>query len=83
MRRYLEQLARHLSPEGVVCLTEAFLIGFVKLLRFLSSISCLCYQGCLCVNPGQLARGTGGGTYAELAVHPIPKATLEKKQDGE
>lgn len=41
------------------------------------------YQGCLCINPGQLARGTGGGTYAELAVHPIPKATLEKKQDGE
>ncbi|CAB1103712.1 unnamed protein product [Ectocarpus sp. CCAP 1310/34] len=37
-------------------------------------------QGCLCVNPGQLSKGMGGGTYAELAVHPIPQETLAKKQ---
>ncbi|CAN0321338.1 unnamed protein product, partial [Hapterophycus canaliculatus] len=40
-------------------------------------------QGCLCVNPGQLAKGTGGGTYAELAVHPMPREVLAKKQEGE
>ncbi|CAN0438366.1 unnamed protein product, partial [Laminaria digitata] len=40
-------------------------------------------QGCLCVNPGQLAKGTGGGTYAELAVHPMPQDMLAKKQEGE
>eukprot|EP00904_Undaria_pinnatifida_P004135 jgi/Undpi1/13722/HiC_scaffold_9.g03375.m1 len=38
-------------------------------------------QGCLCVNPGQLAKGTGGGTYAELAVHPMPQDMLAKKQE--
>lgn len=40
-------------------------------------------QGCLCVNPGQLTKGTGGGTYAELAVHPIPQDVLSKAEAGE
>lgn len=43
----------------------------------------LARQGCLCVNPGQLAKGTGGGSYAELAVHPMPQEMLAKKQEGE
>lgn len=29
------------------------------------------------VNPGQLARGTTGGTYAVIEVHPIKRETLE------
>ena len=49
---------------------------------FLSALP-LAGQGCLCVNPGQLAKGTGGGTYAELAVHPMPQDMLAKKQEGE
>ncbi len=40
-------------------------------------------RGCLCVNPGKLSRGSGGGTFAELVVHPLPKAELEKSaQEG-
>ncbi len=40
-------------------------------------------RGCLCVNPGQLSRGSGGGTFAELVVHPLPKEELEKySKDG-
>ena len=35
------------------------------------------------MNPGQLAKGSGGGTYAELAVHPMPRDMLTKKQEGE
>lgn len=27
--------------------------------------------GTLVVNPGQLSRGSGGGTYAEISIHPI------------
>lgn len=49
-----------------------------------SSLSCRVFgKGCLCVNPGQLSKGTGGGTYAELAVHPMPREMLAKKQEGE
>ncbi len=40
-------------------------------------------RGCLCVNPGKLSRGSSGGTFAELVVHPLPKAELEKSaQEG-
>ncbi|KAG5177638.1 DNA polymerase alpha/epsilon subunit B-domain-containing protein [Tribonema minus] len=34
-------------------------------------------RGCVCVNPGALTRGGGGGTYAALALHPLPRAELE------
>ncbi|CAM9546649.1 unnamed protein product [Chrysoparadoxa australica] len=40
-------------------------------------------KGCLCINPGQLAKGNGGGTFAHMAVHPIPKAKLEKAKPDE
>lgn len=29
------------------------------------------------INPGQLARGTTGGTYAVMDIHPIKRETLE------
>src|SRR3546814_6833875 len=33
-------------------------------------------QGCLVVNPGQLAKATTGGTFARMSVHPIPEEDL-------
>jgi hypothetical protein len=33
----------------------------------------------LLINPGHLAKGTAGGTYVELTVHPFPKDYLEKE----
>jgi hypothetical protein len=32
--------------------------------------------GTLIVNPGQLTRGVGGGTYAQLTVHPHKESDL-------
>lgn len=32
--------------------------------------------GSLVVNPGALTRGAGGGTFAQLAIHPIKEADL-------
>ena len=32
--------------------------------------------GTLVVNPGPLTRGVGGGTYAQLAIHPVKEADL-------
>jgi DNA polymerase alpha subunit B len=34
-------------------------------------------RGCLCINPGHLARGTSGGTFAQITIHPLPKEELE------
>ncbi len=33
-------------------------------------------RGSLMINTGQLAKGVAGGTYAQLAIHPIPEADL-------
>lgn len=33
-------------------------------------------QGSLMINTGQLSKGTGGGTYAELSVNPVPEKEL-------
>ena len=69
-----------------ICSMEAFRVLLFNPRRALSPLSLpylLSHQGCLCVNPGQLAKGPGGGTYAELAVHPMDKKVLEKKQEGE
>ena len=32
--------------------------------------------GTLVVNPGMLTKGSNGGTYAELAIHPVPEGTI-------
>lgn len=32
--------------------------------------------GTLVVNPGPLTRGVGGGTFAQLSIHPIKEADL-------
>ena len=34
-------------------------------------------DGCVCVNPGQLAKNLNGGTFAIVTVHPAPKQVLE------
>lgn len=34
----------------------------------------------LAVNPGQLARGTGGGTYASLTINPLPLEDQKPQQ---
>ena len=33
-------------------------------------------MGSLVLNPGQLAKGNGGGTFAEMSVHPIKEDEL-------
>lgn len=33
-------------------------------------------RGTLVVNPGQLVKGSSGGTYATLTIHPIPEQVL-------
>ena len=39
-------------------------------------------NGTLAINPGQVAKGTSGGTYARLNIHPIPSEHLEKVKSG-
>jgi hypothetical protein len=38
-------------------------------------------QGTLCVNPGKLTKGNGGGTFAHISVDPLPRQTA--KEGGE
>ena len=42
-----------------------------KLNNFASEVN-----GTVVVNPGQLAKGATGGTYAELSIHPMPDSKL-------
>ena len=35
-------------------------------------------QGTLALNPGQLIKGSAGGTYASMTIHPVPKAQLDQ-----
>jgi DNA polymerase alpha subunit B len=42
-----------------------------KLAQFARDVS-----GCLVVNPGQLAKGRTGGTFARMSMHPIPEEEL-------
>jgi DNA polymerase alpha subunit B len=39
-------------------------------------------NGTLAVNPGQLAKGASGGTYAKLTVHPMPAEQLKQATEG-
>jgi len=50
-----------------------------------SSLRCFAknVDGVLAVNPGYLSRGTGGGTYARIAIHPAKKEWLDSRGDGE
>lgn len=43
-----------------------------------SRLTLLCKEvmGTLVINPGQLTKGIGGGTYAELAIHPIKEQEI-------
>jgi DNA polymerase alpha subunit B len=34
-------------------------------------------RGTLVVNPGQLVKGSSGGTYAMLTIHPLPEPVLK------
>lgn len=34
-------------------------------------------QGTLVINPGQLAKGTNGGTYATMTIHPMKDNELK------
>lgn len=34
-------------------------------------------SGTLVVNPGTLTKGSAGGTYAEMSIHPFPESVLE------
>jgi len=35
-------------------------------------------QNTLVVNPGALVKGTAGGTYADITIHPIAENTLRE-----
>jgi DNA polymerase alpha subunit B len=35
-------------------------------------------EGTVVVNPGSLARGTGGGTFAEITIHPIQQDACKR-----
>ena len=39
-------------------------------------------NGTLAINPGQVAKGTSGGTYARLNIHPLSSELLTKAQAG-
>jgi len=39
-------------------------------------------QDCLCINPGYITKGISAGTYAQITVHPNPRAELEKLTQG-
>lgn len=38
-------------------------------------------DGTIVVNPGSLARGVSGGTYAELTIHPIDKSKFSEGKE--
>ena len=38
-------------------------------------------KGCVCVNPGRLAKGQVGGTYARLVVQPNNQTNSPQVQD--
>lgn len=38
--------------------------------------------GTLLINPGQVAKGSAGGTYADLTIHPIPEDALRSASTG-
>jgi DNA polymerase alpha subunit B len=42
-------------------------------------------DGCLCLNPGQLVKGKGTGTFARLCIHPLEVEAIKEKyvQDRE
>ena len=55
-----------LSSELDVLIVPSDLRSFVK-----------CLQGRLCINPGRLAKGLGGGTYARVLINSEKKATAQ------
>jgi DNA polymerase alpha subunit B len=66
--RFNDKWRLPLSPDLLV--TPSRLATFAKRLP----------NGTLALNPGQLAKGGAGGTYAVLTVHPLPKEHLEQAQ---
>ena len=40
-------------------------------------------HGSLVVNPAQLVKGSGGGTFAKLTINPIPAEELRKQSSDE
>ncbi|KAJ1569601.1 DNA-directed DNA polymerase alpha subunit pol12 [Nowakowskiella sp. JEL0078] len=68
----------HLTAVELQALPDVLLM--VSNLRFGVKI----VDGCLCVNPGSLAKGRAGGTFAKFIVHPLELGGLAgKKSDGD
>jgi DNA polymerase alpha subunit B len=40
-------------------------------------------HGSLVVNPGQLVKGSSGGTFAKLTINPIPAEELRKRSSDD
>ncbi|KAK8923482.1 hypothetical protein KSP39_PZI019429 [Platanthera zijinensis] len=66
-----------LAPEAMdipltpnVLLLPSDLAPFIKVLNYESSGEKVC--NCLCVNPGRLSKGIGGGTFVDLNYHEDP-----------
>jgi DNA polymerase alpha subunit B len=64
--RYAEKWTMPISPD--ILIVPSKLATFAKKLT----------NGTLALNPGQLAKGTSGGSFAKLTVYPIPSDKLEE-----
>ena len=64
-------LARYLKLQAVpdILVLPSDLNSFAKLLPMASPDS----EQCLCINPGRLVKGHGGGTFAHIHVLPGPQ----------
>lgn len=70
LRHRKKYALQHCSPD--VLITPS------KLAHFATKV-----KECLCVNPGQLARGGNGGTFASIVVHPKPQTMSEDDVEKE
>jgi DNA polymerase alpha subunit B len=69
---------RHSKKYGIqktpdVLITPSKLAHFVTNARVQGSNGT---TNCFCINPGQLVKGSNGGTFARLTVHPTPEKEL-------
>ena len=81
MRKHLESYLILLGVKIILYFILFYFILFYFILFYLISLDiilfCLLFPGTLIVNPGQLAKGASGGSYAEMSIHPISETELQ------